>query len=243
MVHGGVLMRRAVETSFIIVLSVLTVSATATVIRDAQSNRPDPVAKWLRQEWTEVSRWAKGRFGQGAVMASAPANAEDGAGGEPGAGGANRISAGGAAGTRRPSEGLADSSLLPVAALPQSPGPFAAASPGSPAEADLARLSALVQTLLSSLTPADWQAVTRALTSDSPAEAQRTLMRLWNDKLSPSDASWFESRFGGTGWLDETDVKLLQQSVAQAQAELTPAERGLLRDEWLAWLQGTQPRG
>ncbi|MBX5437585.1 MAG: hypothetical protein IRZ33_10270, partial [Alicyclobacillaceae bacterium] len=56
-------MRRLAETSILIVLSVVTVSATATVIHDAHSGRSDPVARWLRHEWESASRWAKEWWG------------------------------------------------------------------------------------------------------------------------------------------------------------------------------------
>jgi len=92
------------------------------------------------------------------------------------------------------------------------------------ASQDIRELKLIGQHLSHTMTPQDWVSAARALTSDNLSQADETLSHLVQQHLSPADIRFVETNFTGSHSFNQADVQLLQQTLQQLSAELTPDE-------------------
>jgi hypothetical protein len=103
-------------------------------------------------------------------------------------------------------------------------------------QADMTRLSKIVEGLLHSLTPDDWRRLGAAVTSDNDVKAQQSFANVLGSHLSSADKQWLNQHFHGRTAFDAEDVRLLQTAFAEMKQELTPAEQHMLMEQLGSWL-------
>jgi hypothetical protein len=94
---------------------------------------------------------------------------------------------------------------------------------------DIQRLSDIANELMSSMTQKDWTEAAGSIANDKPAAAEATLAGLLVSHLKPTDLAWLQQHFTGSASFGLDDVTLLQKTLAQAAAELTPQELSLVK--------------
>jgi hypothetical protein len=94
---------------------------------------------------------------------------------------------------------------------------------------DIQRLSDIANELMSSMTQKDWTEAATSIAKDKPAVAEATLAGLLASHLKPTDLAWLQQHFTGAASFGLDDVTMLQQTLAQAEAELTPQELSLVK--------------
>lgn len=104
-------------------------------------------------------------------------------------------------------------------------------------KADIARLSEIADALMTSMTQQDWTEAATAIATDKPAAAEGTLAELLVTNLKPADLTWLEQHFTGSAAFGLNDVVLLQKTLTEAEAELTPQELSLVKQGVAQYMQ------
>ncbi|MCL6443588.1 MAG: hypothetical protein K6T83_09060 [Alicyclobacillus sp.] len=89
-------------------------------------------------------------------------------------------------------------------------------------------LQTVASDLVHDLSPTDWSTMLRLLTNDDPAAAASHMFRILQKRLPAADITWLEEHATGRVPFDTEDVRLLQQSVQEIIAGLTPTEKRML---------------
>lgn len=106
-------------------------------------------------------------------------------------------------------------------------------------QADINRLAKIANELLSTTTQQEWTEAATAIAKDKPDVAEATLASLFASHIKPADLVWLNKHFTGSAAFGLKDVTMLQQTLAQVMAELTPQEQQLIK-QGLAKYAGTQ---
>ncbi len=96
-------------------------------------------------------------------------------------------------------------------------------------QADINRMASIANEILSTTSQQEWTEAATAIAKDKPDVAEATLAALFSSHLKPADITWLNQHFTGSAAFGLQDVKLLQQTLAQMMAELTPQEQSLLK--------------
>jgi hypothetical protein len=197
-------MRKSMEMSFIVALSVLTVLAAGSVLRDVGTGQASYVDRAVSKGIHAVKAWARTSLWPGSAAASDPGSLKSAA----------SLSAG-------PSENPVATGTVSTSAGPREPVSWNAQ--------DVSRLTNIVQTLIQATTPEEWKTLGSDIESQNSSSAASEVASVVAKHLSSADQQWLASHFSGPQAFDAGDLDLLQQVVSDYKAELTPDEQSQLQ--------------
>lgn len=229
---GGYLLSKRMETGFVVAVAALTVLSMTSAIRDSHTQQSDPVGKWVQQQTSRLDDWIRGK--QQSTIASS---------GESGGHHALGLFAGRwlhptpkvqpvtTNAPRQANDGTKAEGATRSSASGQPPNQLSALTGTSWSAADVATLQRILTDVVSGMSPTEWQEVNVALTSDSIQQAKIAIVQLLDRHLSPSDKAWLLTHFQGRQAFSADDVQLLQQTLKEIRADLTPGEQSVLARE------------
>jgi hypothetical protein len=199
-------MMKPMELGFIVALSVLTVLATGSVLRDASIGQTSYVDQAVSKGIHAVQAWARSSLWQENVPV------EDLAQSKPAASTSSGPSAGlEAKGSVSGTEASGDAARWHAQ--------------------DVGRLTNIVKTVLQSMTPDEWKTLGSDIAAQNPSSKAVEVASIVKKHLSPADQQWLTTHFSGPQAFNAGDLDLLQQVVSECKAKLTPDEQSQLQQE------------
>ncbi len=199
-------MKKPTELSFIVALSVLTVLATGSVLRDASTDQTSYVDRAVSKGIHAVQTWARTSL----WPASAPS--EDLA-------------------QLKPAASMSSMQSASLAATAPVSGSDGASEPVGWNAQDVGRLINIMQTLIQSMTPDDWKTLGADIASQNPSSKAAEVASVVTKHLTSEDQQWLARHFSGPQAFNAGDLELLQQAVSEFKDKLTPDEQSQLQQE------------
>lgn len=203
-------MKKALEVPLVLIVSIVTVSASATAIHDANAGKADPILKTLQSLSHTAMQWFH-------AVNNAPSTTE--------------VHSGEKTKLSEPNHIVNSAGSEPLA------GQFNPYSGWS--SSDVGELESILHKLYSSTSLNSLQEVYNDMSSDNVPRATTDVERLLNSELSSNDKTWLEEHFHGAQAFNTEDVNLLEQAMIETAKELTPSEKHLAAQQLSALLGST----
>lgn len=195
-------MKKSLEVSFVVALSVMTVLATMTVIHDSNTHEPSLFTQWFDRGVRAISTWG-----------------EESAHSQPQAKGT------------QPTE-KKTSLPTSTSVQSNGPAQMSSLVPGTQwGPQDFTHLEEIATTLFRFMTADEWKQIANSVAVDGSVNAATDVAAILNRHLSEDDQQWLARHFRGDQAFDAKDIELLQQVLSDLKNELTPDEQSLLGHE------------
>ncbi len=195
-------MNKQIEAGMFIAVAVLMVMSAASAFHLTESGDTGNVDNYIRTQWHHVTHWLTTRT---TAQQSVP--------------------------MEKSTHPLQD-------AIPEQNEVSSAAPKGTPVQSPstdqtdtFKRFSQIGVEFVDSMSQQDWKTLTSALANDSPS-TNKVVQEMIAKHVSLADLNWIESAFQGNQRFDASDIVLLQETLREAKAQLTPEEMSLLHQAY-----------